>query len=408
MKRLPFLALLLVIAGHAFSADFGLLFNRTIEAEHIAEDTYQASSLVNDLFTFTPALTPWFSWNGDNGLSVYLSGMVSFRYSKYSGDLADNSGWLIIPELYRFALKWRINSGTYLEAGRIMYTDAMGFITGSFVDGLHFNTITPLGSISVGGFYTGFLYKETAKIIMTGSDIDHYVKPWGFDTFADYFASRRAIAALRWDLPIGEANNLSVEFLAQFDLNDSDDKLHSQYGEAQFEFYPISMLRITVAALFETMQNDSGDLGAAFGALAQLQADMPGSLDDRLGFTVKFTSGPTNDNSTAYTPLSSITQSAVLPGIFAGLCVIGADYNIKIVNSLLADCALRYFIRAYDDPAANGNMYGGELWASFSWQPIEDFRATFGAGAFFPGLGNVYPSGTDAMWKISAAVTLAL
>jgi len=409
MKRLPLLVLLLGMAGPAFSANFGLLVNQTVE--------HQTVEAENDLFTYTPALTPWFSWNGDNGLSVYLSGLLSFRYSKYSDYLADDNGWLFIPELYRFALTWRGSRGTYLEAGRVMYTDAMGFVSSGFFDGIRFNTVTPFGSISVGGFYTGLLYKETAKIIMTGSDMTGYAKTWGFDNFADYFASRRALAALRWDLPVGEANRFSVELLAQFDLNDSDDKLQSQYGEVQFEFYPTSMIRVTAGALFETMQftaaqNGGGDFGAAFGALAQIQADLPGRLDDRLGLTAKFTSGSINDTFTVYTPLTYITQSAVLSGMFAGLCVIGADYDIRIINSLSAECALRYFIRAYDDPSANsadaGNLYGGELWTSFAWQPLEDMRATLGAGAFFPGLGNVYPSGTDIMWKIRAAVTLAL
>ena len=396
MKRLPLLALLFVMAGLAFSADFGLLIDQKIEAENV---------LFAYNYTYPPALAPWFSWNGSNGLSVFLSGLLSFKYSKYSDDIANNSGWLFIPELSRFAFSCRINRGMYFEAGRIAYNDVTGFVAGGLFDGLRFNAVTSFGGISAGAFYTGLLYKETAKITMTGSDMLRYAKPWDFDNFGDYFASRRAFAALRWDLPVGEANNLSAEVLAQFDLNDSGEKLHSQYGEVQFEFYPMNMLRITAAALFETMQNGGGDFNAAFGALARVKTDLPGGPSDWLGFTVKFTSGSTNDT---FTPLNSVTQGAVFPATLTGLALIGADYSVKIINSLFVENTLRYFIRTFNDPASDGILYGGELWASLTWQPLDDIRATLGAGAFFPGFGNVYPSGTDVMWKVNAALTLSL
>jgi len=393
MKRRALLVLLLVVAANAFSLDFGLLVNQTVEAD-------------KDLFTYTPALTPWLSWSNGGNLSAYLSGLLSMRYSNEYGD---DSEWLFIPELYRFSVTWRINRDMRLEAGRVPYSDAMGFAAYGLFDGLAFSAFAPFGTINAGVYYSGLLYKETAKITMTDSDRADYAVPWGLDSFADYFASRRLLAALRWGMPmpIGKANNLSVEFLAQFDLNDGAGKLNSQYGEVQFEYYPMSILKLTAAALFETMQNDSGDFGTAFGVLAQAQADLPGFLDDRIGLSVKFTSGPTSDT-LGYTPINSITQSAVLPDMFAGLCIIGADYNARITNTLYAEGGLRYFIRAYDDSSANGNLYGGELWASFAWQPLLDIRALLGAGAFFPGLGNIYPSGADPMWKINAAVTVSL
>jgi len=395
LKKLPLLVLLLVVAGPVFTADFGLLVNQTIEAD-------------KNSFTYTPALTPLFSWNGNDRFSVYLSGLLSWRIRNYTG-VADGER-LFIPELSRFAVIYRINREVFLEAGRIAYNDVTGFAANGLFDGLRCSALLPLGSISAGAFYTGLLYKETAKIIMTKNDTQRYLKSWGADHFGDYFASRRALTALRWDVPVGEMNNLAAEFLAQFDLNDCSGKLHSQYGEVQFTFYPMSMMRITTAALFETMQfmatqNDKGDVSGAFGALAQVKTDLPGDLSDWLSFTVKFTSGSRDG---AFTPLTSITQGAIFPGTLAGLALIGADYSVKIIDSLFAEGALRYFIRTFDDPAADGAVYGGEFWASFAWQPFEDMRATLGTGAFFPGLGNVYPSNAGAMWKINAAVTLSL
>jgi len=390
MKKIALLVLLLVMAINVFSFDFGILVNQTFDAD-------------NDLLTYTPALTPWFSWN-QNDLSVYLSGLLSLRYTN---DYADNGGWLFIPELYRFSVGWRVNRDTRLEAGRVPYADLMGFAANGLFDGVKFAALTPFGNINAGVYYSGLLYKQTASINMTDNDRKDLAAPWAFDNSAGYFASRRLLASLSWGMPVGEAIGLSAELLAQFDLNESGGKLHSQYAEAQFEFYPLSIMRITAAVILETMENDNGDFNAAFGVAAQAQADLPGFLNDRLGFSVKYSSGPVDDG-LGYTPISSVTQSAVLTGMFAGLCVIGADYNVRIMDALYAEGALRYFIRAYEDTAVPGALYGGELWASFVWQPLEDIRASFGAGAFFPGLGNVYPSGAAPMWKISAALTLSL
>jgi hypothetical protein len=78
------------------------------------------------------------------------------------------------------------------------------------------------------------------------------------------------------------------------------------------------------------------------------------------------------------------------------------------VPSLFAEINASYFGRTYNEPGSDGNLYGGELWASLAWQPLEDVRATLGGGVFMPGMGNVYPAGTDAVWKIIAGLSLSL
>ena len=396
MRRLFLLTfLLLFTVSFAFSADFGLLVDQKIEAE-------------NELFTYTPGFTPWFSWNNGQGISVYLSALLSFKY--YDGDSVVNSGWSkpgLIPELSRFALSYRINREMSLEAGRIAYTDVLDFTASGLFDGVRFDMVLPQGNLSAGAYYTGLLYKETAKIIMTGEDAIDYVTPWDYDNFGDYFASRRALAAVRWDMPLGDGYALSAEVLAQFDLTGNDELYNSQYGAVRIDFYPQSMMRISAGALFQTMQNDNGDFGLAFGAMGKLKMELPTPLDDWLGVTVKFTSASTNNAFDAYTPVSSHPQGSVFAGTLAGLALIGADYSVKIINTLSAQCELRYFMQTYDNDLYKDKLLGCEVWASLAWQPLEDIRATLGAGAFFPGLGNAYPSGTDVMWKIIAGVTLS-
>jgi len=388
--------LLLFSAALVFSVDYGLLVNQDFEA-------------TNEKSSYTPALTPWFSWSDGEGTSVYFSSIFSLNYYSYDSGLAGGSGWvkpLLRPELSYCVMSHRISPWYSIEVGRIEYADVMGFTASGLFDGFRFEAVTSLGNINAGAFYTGFLYKETAEVLMTAYDTYRYAKAWN-GNFDSYGASRRTFTAVRWDLPIGEANTLSAEALLQFDLNNTDDILNSQYGEVQMVFYPADMPEITIGALFEIMENKDRDFTAAWGTLARARMDVPGSLNDRLGVTIKLSSGQGDNTLTAVVPISARTQGMVFPGTISGLAYLSADYVVRVFDSLLINSSLRYFGRTYNDSAAKGNLYGGEFWASAAWQPFDDIRLTLGGGIFFPGLGNIYPDGTDPMWKFIAGLSLS-
>ena len=400
MKRILLLPALLLFSGAViFSVDFGLLADQNLE-------------VTDEVSTYTPAFTPWFSWNGGQGTSMYVSGALTLKYYSYDGDLADNSGWvkpLLRPELSYSAVSHRINAQYSIEAGRIRYTDVMGFTASGLFDGARFDAVIPLGTISAGGFYTGFLYKETAKILMTAHDTKRYAQAWNGD-FNSYGASQRTFATARWDIPIGEANTLSAEALFQVDLNnDTDDKLNSQYGEVQMAFYPFDALGITVGALIEAMSYRDTDPAVALGALARAGLDVPGSLNDRLSVTMKLSSGRGDDTLTAIMPISAIPQGMVFDKTISGLASFSLDYMVRVLDSLFIDAGLHYFMRTYDVPAEEGNIYGGEFQASLAWQPLDDIRLTLGGGVFLPdfGGGNIYPYGTRPTGKFIAGLSLS-
>ena len=396
MKRILLLSVLLLFAaGLAFSLDFGVLLDQKFDID-------------NKLFSYSPTLTPWFSWTGSNGLSVYLSANVWLEYIKYRSESAGDSGLtkpVIKPEITRFALSYR-NKNIFFEAGRVGYSDAIGFAASGLFDGLRFEAAFPAGTISAGAFYTGLLYKESAKIMMTDNDIQIFSEEWKWGSLSEYFAPRRLLASLAWDMPLGEANTLSIEALAQFDLSGSEPALHSQYGEIKMDFIPRDNLGISAGLLFEAMEN-AGSFSAAFGFLGRLWYDLPGSLSDRLSATVKFTSGAWNDTFALFTPISSVTQGSIFPGTNSGLASLSVDYNARLHRTLVADIGIRYFMNTYNDPSAEGSLHGGEIWASVAWQPLDDIRVTLGGGAFFPQLGNSYPDDTGVMWKISAGLLLS-
>lgn len=396
MKRILLLPALLLFSGVVICAvDFGLLANQDLEA-------------TNEVSKYTPAFIPWFSWNGGR-TSVYVSGSFSLNYYNYNNELADDSGWvkpLLMPELSYSAVSHRISPRYSIEGGRIVYTDVMGLTASGLFDGARFQALTPLGNISAGAFYTGFLYKETAKILMTAHDNDQYAHPWNGD-FDSYGASRRAFVTARWDIPVGESNTLSAEAIIQFDLNDTDDTLNSQYGEVQMVFYPVNILAVTVGALFETMEYNDRDFTAAWGAMARAGLEIPGSFNDRLSVTMKYSSGWGDDTLTAIIPVSAHPQGMVFTQTISGLASFSTDYAVRVTDSALIEGGLHYFVRTYDVPAAKGILYGGELCVSVAWQPLDDIRLTLGGGVFLPDWGNAYPDGTDPMWKFIAGLSLS-
>jgi hypothetical protein len=378
-------------AGFVFSLDFGLLLDQNIEAE-------------NKYFSYTPAFIPWFSWYDGQGMSLYLSGIFSLKYNNYDSGISDNDGLrkpYILPELSRFSFTWQ-SGQISIEAGRVEYADALGQTASGLFDGLRFQTSTPIGSLSVGAFYTGLLYKETAKILMTANDAAEYAKP--VESFNDYFASKRLFVFGRLDIPFLEYHNLFFEVLAQFDLNGNDEKLHSQYAQAALEYFLKNNMKISGGFVFETMENGDGDFTAAFGALAVFETDMPGSLNDSLKITAKFSSGPMGEFA-GFTPLSSITQGMIFPGTFSGIWLVKVNYAVRILPSLFAETNISLFGRTYNEAGSDGSLYGGEIWASLAWQPLEDLRVTLGGGVLIP--GNAYPAGTDTMWKINAGLLLS-
>jgi hypothetical protein len=174
-----------------------------------------------------------------------------------------------------------------------------------------------------------------------------------------------------------------------------------------------NMMALNVGVLAETMEKKNWKFtGAALGALARFKMDVPGSLNDRVSVTAKFSSGDWNSDFAGFMPVSSRAQGSVFPdkmsGVdtISGLASLSADYFVKVFESVFLDGSLRYFARTYNHPNSAGIFYGGEFWVSLNWQPLDDLRLNVGGGIFFPGMGNADPKG-DALLKLIAGLTLS-
>jgi hypothetical protein len=396
---LVFLGILFFSAHRGFTLDFGLLPDQSFEAEEPVE----GASLVS----YTAGFNPWFSWDGGEGWSAYVSGRLSFEYTRYTGESAGTSGWktpLPLMEFSRSFLRCRSGQNFLIEAGRIPYTDSTGLAASGLFDGLRFNKSFLRGDLTLGAYYTGLLYKETARILMTAGDMENYAEPCDWDSFGAFFAPRRALITGRWDHPLGETYTLSVETLFQFDLTGDTEPLHSQYWEALVEWLPLSKLGLSFGAVLETMEG--GDFEAALGGLARLEAEVPGSLNDSLRVGVLFGTGPRNNDRKGFIPVSAPAQGSVFTGTISGLVPVSAEYIVRLHHTLLLDTTLTYFFSTFD--RGGGRCYGGEGQAALSWQPLDDVKAVLEAGIFFPAMGNIYPEDTGVKWKITAGLSLSL
>jgi hypothetical protein len=284
----------------------------------------------------------------------------------------------------------------------------MGFTASGLFDGLRFSGSFPGGDLTVGAYYTGLLYKETARILMTAGDLANYAEPCDWDNFGAFFAPRRGLATLRWDLPLGELYNLSFETLFQFDITGSEGFLHSQYAEVLFNWFPLSKMGLSFGGIFELLESP-GDTDTALGGLARLQAELPGSLNDSLTVSAKVSTGPGEGGINAFVPLSALVQGSIFTGTISGLAPISAAYTLRLGPSLLLDTSAGYFFRVSGgENPGGGSCYGGELGMSLAWQPLSDLKITLGGGLFFPGMGNIYPDDAGVKWKITAGLSLSL
>jgi hypothetical protein len=174
--------LLFGIAAAARGLDFGLALG--------TEGDY-TDNLNPEGFSVTATAAPWLSAVFTEKISLYISGKLTFEYE----EKGEPRGCYFF-EVERTELNLRPAPGLYLGLGRRRFQDPAGLIASGLFDGAGGSVNLGVGRFSLGAYYTGLLYKETAKIILTSGDLERYKKPLDSAGLAGYFASRRVLLAL--------------------------------------------------------------------------------------------------------------------------------------------------------------------------------------------------------------------
>jgi hypothetical protein len=409
--RLLWLLSLLLAALPAGALDFGLVFQQDVKLSNEAGE---------GAFVYTPALIPWVSGPLGKQFNLYLSGRIGLEYTNFfDGGAGTGSGWrdpAVLPEADRAELSWQVSPALSLTLGRQQLRDPAGLVAAGFFDGIG-GVLSAGGSRFSGGvYYTGFLYKDTADIIMTGRDREEHGRPLSFE--GDYFASRRLLAAFEWEKPdLSPRSSLVLGLLAQFDLNGEDEQFHSQYLSARYGVRLPRGFGLEGSGALAVGENQRGDALVFFAGALGLNWTLPGALDDRLSLGGIYSSPSQGKRLGPFVPVNSVPRGQVFSPAIGGISALRGAYALRLRPTLMLEAEGSYFIRTdtvsfRDDQEpehlkGEGYFLGGELYGTVRWTPLPDLALVAGGGAFFPRLGNAFATDADVRWKGVAGIVLS-
>ncbi|MDR3247452.1 MAG: hypothetical protein LBT39_01585 [Treponema sp.] len=395
------------LARAAFALDFGLTLNQAGEATNVAQDNTETQ------FIYSGSYQPWLAVELSETLRLHLSARVGMDYKDKVWQYGDAA---ILPELERFSLSWRPAPAYTLEAGRVQFQDPLGIIAKGLFDGATGSAVLGDYRLTGGLFYTGLLYKESAKVVLSPADYENYVQPMG--KFDSYFASRRMLFALGAEFPgITETTALALQGLFQFDVNENP-TVHTQYLTAQYTVFQTNTLTLTGTGVAGLLENNRKETLAHFALAGGAEWEVPGPLQDLAEAEIRWSSGAEDGGSShiaPFTPVTVISQGEVFTPALSALSVFSLKYTLRLRPNFISSLKGNYFTRN-DSKTIAGATYkpsdarflGGELFASFIWAPATDCMVALGLGAFFPGMGNVFDADAPVLWKCAAGVTLSL
>lgn len=401
MNKLLLSLLVLGLALPGFSADYGAVTSQRIDGE-------------NRGHTYTGTTVPWFSLDLGEASDLYLSAAFTLAY--------EDEEWRFLPELYRFGAQFRPYSGVLLELGRHQYRDIRGAVASGLFDGVSLSLNPGLGRLSARFLYTGLLYKKTADIMMTGEERAAYYQPVSYadgKAFLDtYFAPRRLIGVIGWELPeLGRQNSLALEGIGQADVNDREEPLHSAYISARFSRAFREDLELVLGGTMALVK--AGDKGPALALSGSggLDWDPPAGLWDRVSLLVRYTSEEAGTALASFPAITEASQGYVLKIRPAGLAVVQGAYRARLFQDFSGELATAYFFRtgaaagegAFGAAVKNKDspLLGGELRASFAWAPFSDLSLSLDCGLFIPQWGGYFAPESPLPWRATGGLVFS-
>jgi hypothetical protein len=403
MKKIPALALLAALlhlnALSLYAFDFGVVFNQDADISVPFSDSEETS------FGISGMLIPRFIMPlGETG-DLYISAAVNYRIEPFA----------IIPELTRTDFAFTVG-GADIKAGRMFYTDPLGFIADGLFDGAQFSFITGGGNVHFVGWYTGFLYRERAAITMTPNELQSSKEKVDYNDFTNtYFAPPRALAAVDFDHPsIAGFIGVKASIFTQFDTG--DDNLNSLYFTAALSL-PVKSFIFDLGGCFELIENND-ETTPAFAAELEITWMLPAILEKHFKLSGRYSSGVSEDKTIgAFLPLTTVPQGELVEAKLSGLSVFCADFTGRLAKSLSANAAFTYFIRndlgtyryypVTSGGTSEGFFLGGEIFGRLILNISSGIRLNFGTGVFLLSLGNAAPD-ADFLWGTKLNVVVSI
>jgi hypothetical protein len=373
---------------------FTLVFPSTLAADYgvVVNEQFEAGVMAGAVTVSKTVLAPWFSLPLGDRFDLYFSGGGAVYHREGETDL--------FPELFRLEASFRPVSALTIRAGRIAYQDPALFTAKGRFDGVDVSWDPGPLRLSLGAYYTGFLYRNTANINVTPGDPADYNADLDYGDFAGtYFAPPRVLASLQVEYPgfLFKRGTLFAGFLSQYDLSDAPGRLHTQYLLARYVVAFPGGFDVKAAGAVSHQNRGAGK--AAFATDLEMGSMLPGSLADRLALGVRWASGE-GPSTAAYFPVFKEAQGKVLKPDFSGIMVLSGDYRIRLFSGLSAGLEARYLFRTdsstFTDPNIKGEsrLLGLEIAGSLLWVPLSDISLSLGGGVFLPRTGRAFQDDT--------------
>jgi hypothetical protein len=402
MKRITIVLRLMFLWCFSLHAvDVGIVLDQN--ADFSMTGTEEENNKFDYSGTFIPRLSALL---GDNGELYFAAGL------NYQINFDDPDQSFYIPELLRTEAALRFGANE-VRFGRMYYNDPLGLFASGLFDGAMYTYMARQGNFSVGCWYTGLLYKKRTVIGMTGDERRAGDTDVDFDNFADtYFAPSRILSSLGWEHPaLGGLFDIKAAIVNQSDLSES--KLHSIYFAVKAAV-PVSYFIFEIGGCFETIIIPD-DVNIAFAGEAGFSF-LPNPLN-RLTLRGLFTSGVTEDGSvSAFLPLTTTPQGALLQTNISGLSVLSLDYLTRLHNNFSANINASYFVRSDLGTYKNypvtgidsdGYFLGMEFYGRLFWNLSTGTRLNIGGGVFLPSLGDAAPD-ADMLFRAELKLILSI
>ena len=402
--RLLIVFFLLTTSFIMHAQDFGVLVDQSVDFN------MNGLNVDNWQFNYSGSIIPYFSSLIGGNSELIIAAAFSYCVEP----------WFYIPELLLTELTMRLNRSE-IKLGRMEYEDPLGMIASGYFDGALFSFDTNGGTFSIGGLYTGYLFKTRAAITMTKDEEKYSHEMYSFDDFQNtYFAPARLLSSLNWKHPsIGGFLDVKFSLLGQFDFTGAN--LDSQYAVLNLSI-PSTYFILDFGGCFELIQyngiqNGMDDITMAVAAKAGLTLIIPDRHQKRISLQGIYASGVFEDVPIgAFLPVTTIPHGNLLNAKLAGLSIVSFNFITNYSDTVLSDLSVSFFMRndlgTYNNypvmgTDSKGFYLGPEFYYRFSLNSASGFHMNLGGGVFIPFLGDAMPD-ADILWRAEASILFSL
>jgi hypothetical protein len=410
MKPLRLLFFVMLFSPVYLSAsEFGFLLFQEGRSKSLTSNTtlYKVPS---QEYYYAGKFSGWFSARTGKHSAVFAEGSFSVINESLTGL---NSELKAFGELDRLEFSIMPHDVFFANIGRVPFKDALGFVADGNFDGG--NVIFSSGNhiFSGGAFYTGLLYKETAKILMSNEDREDYVN-------SDYFAPGHYLFSIGYDYS-GSNVDIGFNVLRQADIH-KDVLLQSFYLLEKFSLRPTDTINININTAMGVVIMFDGLFQLGFAPSLSVFYMPHGIFPGRLGFETIWYSGNL-DNKKEMPVITRKQIGYIYNPELTNLLSLKAQYLANLTKSFSFETSLALFARTSTDlipnywfysefeNAANDNKYllGEEFVFTVICSPVSDLSFNIGTGLFFPdsGMDNVYSELSPVTWDIRLGLLMS-